>query len=128
VKLALSENGGTLTNPFGRKHTFFDKEGDEKYRKAINWMTQSPVRDVMGKGMIKLVERLLDLEIILEAHDAIVFQCEERNWREYARIAKDSLTIEMDFSRCSLGKGKLILPIDVMMSDTNYKELRKVEL
>lgn len=128
VKLALSENNATLVNPFGRPHTFFDRDGDEKNRKAINWMTQSPVRDLMGHGMIEFVRRKPDVELILEAHDAIVFQEWEDRWEASAKLAKECLTREIDFSRCSLGSGTLVLPIDVMMSPKNYKELKSVKV
>ena len=91
-------------------------------------MTQSPVRDVMGHGMIELDRRMPDLEIILEAHDAIVFQEKIDKWEATAKIAKECLTREINFSKASLGSGTLILPIDVMVGVKNYKELKKVDI
>jgi len=63
----------TLTNPFGRKRTFFGRLEQETFRQAYDWGPQSTVGDIINRACY-CVEAAIPIgmgQIILQVHDEI---------------------------------------------------------
>lgn len=120
----LENNGRTLTNPFGRKRTFFERWGEELWKEAYSQIPQSTVADHLKEAMLRVRKRLPWLQIVLEAHDAFGWHCLKTQYANVAAIVKEELERPIDFTNCSLSRGSLVIPADVQYSDTNYKDLK----
>jgi DNA polymerase-1 len=112
----------TLFNPFGRMRQFFGIIKDEELFAQI---PQSTVSDHLRRAGIRIKNRIPSARICLEAHDAFLFKVKEDEIEETARIVKEELECEIDFSKCSLPRGKLIIPAEVKIG-ARYSELKKL--
>ena len=65
----------TLTNIFGRKMTYLDHWGDTLFRSAYAYVPQGSVGDMTNQGL-KNIYDTLDVEILLQIHDAVLMQKE----------------------------------------------------
>ena len=69
-----------LTNPLGRDRLFFGRMDDDTYRAAYSHYAQSTVADLIDVALADLHEaslghQELGLELLLQVHDELVFQC-----------------------------------------------------
>ena len=116
-----------LLNPYGRYRMFYDRFGDDLLKEGFAQIPQSTVSDSMKLDLLEIKRRLPWLEILMENHDGFLWQCEEKVFREVAEIVKEVMTRPIDFSRCSLPLGELIIPCEISIGE-NYKELEKVNI
>lgn len=117
-----------LVNPYGRYRMFYDKMGKDLLQESYAQIPQSTVSDSLKKDMLEVKRRLPWLEILLESHDAFLWQCEPGNqFSEVAGVVKEVMERPIDFSRCSLPRGELIIPCDIQIGD-NYKDMEKVKV
>jgi DNA polymerase I-like protein with 3'-5' exonuclease and polymerase domains len=77
-----------LVTPFRRERVFFGRSWDEAtLRKAIAFIPQSSIADMLNRGML-LVWKLHLIELLLQVHDAILFQydpaCEQETLAKVA--------------------------------------------
>jgi DNA polymerase I len=112
----------TLFTPYGRMRQFFGNLKDEELYAHI---PQSTVSDHLRQAGLRIKHRITGIRICLEAHDAFLFKVPEDKVEEYAKIIKEELEREIDFSRCSLSRGKLIIPADVKVGN-RYSDLKKL--
>jgi len=90
---------GYVVNLFGRKRRLYDiyskdqKKLNGAYRQAINARIQSTAADIVYLGMIKLYQNLKEkpCKLLLNIHDAIVFDCVENKLSEILPIIKTSM-------------------------------------
>ena len=113
----------TLFNPFGRMRQFFGNLKDEE---LFAQLPQSSVPDHLRRAGFRIKDRLPGIRIAAEQHDALLFKLKEENWKEEARIIKEEMEAPIDFSHCSLPRGKLIIPAECKVG-TRYSDLKKVE-
>jgi DNA polymerase len=117
----------TIVGPFGRSRTFFERYDDELLRSAYAHACSSIVADHVGHAMIRLIEIKPDIEILLEFHDALYFQDYDDKILETAKLVKNELEKEIDFSKGSFKRGKLKLPVDIKIGK-NLKHLKEIKL
>ena len=95
----FAEKNGYVVNMFGRKRRLNDlysnDEGsrDAAYRQAINARIQSTAADIVYISMIKLHQVLKGkpCKMLLNIHDAIVFDCKEDYLKEVLPIIKETM-------------------------------------
>jgi len=95
----FAKENGYVINMFGRKRRLNDlysnDEGsrDAAYRQAINARIQSTAADIVYISMIKLYQVLKGkpCKMLLNIHDAIVFDCKENYLKEALPIIKETM-------------------------------------
>ncbi len=66
------------------------------------------------------------VEFLQESHDSFLAQIKPDKLEETKLIIHEELEAPIDFSKCSLPRGELIIPCDFSVSTTNWQEMRKV--
>ena len=70
----------TLTNPFGRKITFWDFWGNSLFNKAYAWIPQSTIGDMTNTALCNVYENMADyVDMRLQCHDSLVMQVDHKN-------------------------------------------------
>jgi uracil-DNA glycosylase len=116
-------NNRTLVDPFGCPRTFMARWGDELFREMYAHIPQKVGSSNLAKrAMLRIKERIPDLLINNEAHDGITWQSKPENFDRDARIIKEEFERPIDFSRCSLPRGSIVIPAEVKIAKNNYKE------
>ena len=64
----------TVTTPMGRRRTFFGLWGEALFREAYAFIPQSTVADVLNLALIRFYNKYPEIEVMLQIHDAFVFQ------------------------------------------------------
>jgi DNA polymerase I-like protein with 3'-5' exonuclease and polymerase domains len=126
VQKALQDRNHTLTNPFGRYRQFFDRWGKELWKEAYAQLPQSTVPDQIRRAGIRAKRRFatecVDARFVVEAHDALVGLVKEEHVAEYVKIMHEEIERPIDFSRCSISRGELIIPAETKVG-WNYREM-----
>lgn len=128
VQRVLQENNATLVNPYGRQRMFFDRWGKELFKEAYAQLPQSTVPDHLRRAGIRAKRRFIesgvDARFVVEAHDALVSLVREGHVDEYVRILHEEIERPIDFSRCSIKRGIVIIPAETKVG-RNYREFDK---
>lgn len=114
----------TLFNPFGRMRQFFGYLKDEELYAQL---PQSTVPDILRKAGLRIRARIPGIRICLEAHDAFYFKIEESNVDRHAKIIKEELEREVNYSKCSLPRGNLVIPAELKVGK-RLSELEKLKV
>jgi len=112
-----------LVTPFGRKRTFFERWGDELFKEAFAHIPQSTVSDHLKSAALRIKHRLPDLRIFVEAHDSISSLVLLEDVDRVARIMKEELETPIDFAKCTLSRGKLVIPCEFKIGYHNWKDM-----
>ena len=121
---ALANNNKVLITPFGRRREFFNKWGSELFREAYAQLPQSTVGDSTKRAMIETKKVAPWIEIKIESHDAFLCQVDEDRVLECYHIVKPIFEAPIDFSRCSLPRDPLVIPIDCKVG-YNWRDMQK---
>jgi uracil-DNA glycosylase family 4 len=125
VQEALISNNRVLVNPFGRYRQFFDRWGRELFKEAYAQLPQSTVPDHLRRAGIRAKQRFalegIDARFIVEAHDALVGLVKIEHADRYTSIVHEEIETPIDFSRCTLSRGQLVIPAESKIG-TSYKE------
>lgn len=96
IQLQLKTNRTIATpKPFARKRVFYGRLDDDLYREAYNFVPQSTVGDIINVACIDL-DRLLNSEdgrIILQVHDEIDLEVDEKRVQEVKYLVRQALEI-----------------------------------
>ena len=69
---------GTLTTPLGRTRRFFGRLSDEDtWKKAIAYIPQSSIADILNLGLFRVWQRMKEVQVLIQLHDAILIQYPE---------------------------------------------------
>jgi uracil-DNA glycosylase family 4 len=123
----LLEVDRTLVNPYGRRRTFFERWGKELFKEAYAHIPQSTVPDHLIQAAFRIRARLPWLQFVNEAHDSLVVQYMKEARDEVAGVMKEEMEKPIDFERCSLSRGIVIIPCDIQIGP-NYGELTEYEV
>lgn len=118
------ENGHeqrVLLDPYGGRRMFFNRMGRELYKEAYAHIPQKVVRLTVARAMLALRGRVI---FVNESHDAVTFFEKPDRFEETSLLIKTAFEQPIDFSRCSLPRGELVIPCEVEYG-WNYGELRK---
>lgn len=116
-----------LRNPFGRVRDFFGK-GDNLDKEGYAFIPQSTVADQTKLAMIRSRVDIPGLRTVMESHDAFTCLVHKNEVREVASIIKKHMETVIDFSTCSIPRGKLIIPAEFQIGEHNLKHLVKYRL
>jgi len=128
VQRCLMENNMVLVNPYGRYRQFYDRWGRELWKEAYAQLPQSTVPDHLRRGGMRAIPRFkkegVDARLCLEGHDSLVGLVREGHVEQYVHIMKEEIEKPIDFSRCSISRGQLVIPIEVKVG-RNYRDFNK---
>ena len=122
---------GIDANVAGRR-TFFERWNDELFRQAFSYLPQRTVSEntkgaalrIRGSSEFNIKGRAEWIQIVMESHDALLCMVPIERREEAAIILKEELERPIDFSACSLPRGKLVIPCEIE-EGYNYLELSK---
>lgn len=109
----------------GGKRQFFERWGDELFRQAFSYIPQRTVSDNTKAAALRLWDKE-GLIPIVESHDSLLYEVEERFADEIAPLIKYEFEKPIDFSTCSLPRSPLRIPCEVEYG-YNYQELKKMK-
>lgn len=108
----------------GGKRTFFERWGEELFRQAFAYIPQRAVSDNTKMAALRIRERIPNIKIVMEAHDALLFSIPKSKVKEQTGIIKQEMERPIDFSRCSLRRHHLKIPCEVE-TGINYRDFQK---
>lgn len=133
VKQALEDNDMVLYTPQLRRRMFFDKWGDDMFKEAYAHIPQGTVSDHLKAAAIRIESRCpwlqrIDMGMVQESHDSFLATMPEDPGliKATAEITKEELEKPIDFARCSIPRGLLVIPCEMQYGDKNWKEMKKV--
>lgn len=124
IKSELS-NKRYLINPFGRFREFYGRFDERLFKEGYANIPQGTVIDHLRMACFK-ARTVLDANKyrwFMEAHDAIYALVRLDYIQDYSAIMRRFLLDPIDFSRCSLRRGLLVIPCDIQVGYTNLKEM-----
>lgn len=123
IQSALEHNNRILVNAYGRRRRFYARWDEALFREAYAFIPSSTVRDHLSLAGLRIKDRLQGIRFIVESHDAFVVMIRANEVSEVSQIFKEEFEKEIDFSNCTLKRGKIVIPSEVKTGD-NYKELK----
>lgn len=115
----------TLVDPWGGKRTFFDRLDEELYKQAYAHIKQKIVTGLTQKTGHSLAAK--GLQAIYEGHDALMFEIKDEELEEKCELITTEFQRPIDFSRCSLPRGILVIPCEIKVGK-RWSELKKIKL
>ena len=95
-----------MTTPTGRRRIFFGRWGAELHKKAVSFVPQSVIADVLNEGLVKLAgllrEEGLDAQLLLQVHDEVDLQCWKKDLWMIRGLLKEAFDISINI------KGRII--------------------
>jgi len=111
----LQENDRILVNPFERRRQFLNKWGDELFKEAYRQLPQSTVSDHLKFSMLRISSANPSIEFLEESHDSFLCQVDdnEQSINEVRSLITKELETPINFSKCSLPRGELVIPCEI---------------
>jgi len=109
----------------GGVRIFYERWGDELNRQAFSYIPQRSVSE-NTKCAALYIDRYgeQEIQILMESHDSLLVQCKVEYAQEVASVMRYAFERPIDFSKCSIPCGELVIPCEVE-SGMNYQELSK---
>jgi uracil-DNA glycosylase family 4 len=126
IQEALKDNNRILTNPFGRQRIFMNRWGQELFKEAYANIPQGTVSDHLKFTMLRLSERVPELRILQESHDSFLAECKIGQEDRLIPIIKEELEQPIDFTKCTLSRGTLIIPCEIKIGAKNWREMKRI--
>lgn len=108
----------------GGLRTFYERWGDELNRMAFSYLPQRAVTDNTKGAAIRIRKRIKGIRIVMESHDALLFNIREKDVDEFGQIIKEEMERSIRFHTCSLPRRSLIIPCELEIG-YNYQEFKK---
>lgn len=127
IQEVLRDNNRALISPHGRRRQFLNRWGDELFKEAYAQIPQATVSDHL-KFSAKVIEsRAPWVQILSESHDSFLAQIPINQVDKAVTIITEELERPIDFSKCSLPRGELIIPCEIKIGEKNWEEMRVVK-
>jgi DNA polymerase I-like protein with 3'-5' exonuclease and polymerase domains len=110
--------------PSGGIRIFYERWGDELNRQAFSYIPQRSVSEHTKAAAIRIRTNHRWIKIVNEAHDALLAWVPKERAEECAAIMRNEMQQPLDFSNCTIERGKLIIPSDIEIG-YNYQDLSK---
>jgi len=134
IQQALQKDGRLIAPiPYGIDaevggiRTFFERWGDELFRQAYSYIPQRTVSEHLKAAAMRIRSRAPWILILVEAHDALLTMVRIERKLEAGLIIKEELEKPINFDKCTLGEGNLIIPVELEYGH-NYQELSRFEI
>lgn len=108
----------------GGTRIFYERNEDELYRKAFSYLPQRIVSENTKAAALRLRNKADWIKILVESHDALLVSVPKLRKFEATKILKEEFEREIDFSTCSIPRGKLIIPCEIE-EGMNYFKMSK---
>ncbi|HEY4698990.1 MAG TPA: DNA polymerase [Nitrososphaerales archaeon] len=108
----------------GGIRTFFERWNEELFRQAFSYLPQRTVSENTKAAALRIRKRAPWIKILVESHDALLTSVPILRRYDAASILKEEFERPINFERCSLSRGELIIPCDIE-EGMNYKDLSK---
>lgn len=116
----------------GARRKFYERMGEDLFRQGFSYIPQRAVSEntkgvalrIAGSAEYGIQGRAEWIRIIVESHDALLVSVPIERKLEAASILKEEFERPLDFSKCSLPRGKLVIPCEIE-EGYNYKDLSK---
>jgi hypothetical protein len=115
-----------INSKTGGKRQFFERWGDELFRMAFSYIPQRTISDNTKASALRIRNKLKLIPIV-ESHDSLLYEVEERFINEIAPQIKEEFEKPIDFEFCSLPRNPLVIPCEVELG-YNYQELNKFKI
>jgi len=110
------------------KRQFYGDWDRDMWKEAYAFIPQQSVTDKTKWILLLLRKYAPYLRIVGESHDAGLLLCPEKEVDEAYQIIKEYGEQPIDFSRCSIPRRSLVIPVDVEIGRENYKDLKKYKV
>jgi len=110
-------NRGYITNIFGRRGWYLNKNDLMLTNKALSFIPQSTIADLVNRAMVGLSKNYSDVEILLQVHDSLVVQYPKEKALYYRPIVKAAMEIKIPYDPI------LIIPSDIQTSVLSYGDV-----
>lgn len=119
-----------LVAPNGRHRQFFGRIDDHTINEAISILPQAIVGDQLKFAFIPTYKECSNFaRPVMEAHDGHLAEVKKGYKEKFALEFKKNVEVPIDFNKCSLSRDfKLVIPMEAEWSDTNWKELKHLDL
>lgn len=122
---SVAHSDRILRTAHGRIRQFLDRLNEDLYREMYSYIPQADVSDHLKEVMIKMKRRFgYHIRYVMEAHDAFCSEIPETARDEMAGYTREYMESPIDFSRCTISRGSLIIPCDIEFGE-NYKDFKK---
>ncbi len=128
IKQALQDNGNKLVSPHGRPRMFFEKWGEDMFKEAYSFIPQATVSDHTKFAMLRVEARAPWINVVQESHDSFLSLVPIGREVEAGRIIKEEYEVPIDFSKCSLSRGQIVIPAEIKVGYTNWKDMKDLKL
>jgi len=116
----------------GAPRIFYERYGEDLFRQGFSYIPQRTVSEntkgvalrISGSMEYGITGRASWIKIIVESHDALLVSVPINRRFEAANILREEFERPINFSKCSLPRGQLIIPCEIE-SGYNYKDLSK---
>lgn len=122
VVQALQDNGRELVTPFGRKRQFLNKWGGDLFKEAYAYIPQSTISDHL-KFAAQIIERRCPIIMVQESHDSFLAMTKIGDVDKCVPVIIEELQRPIDFSKCSLPRGEIIIPCEIKIGKKNWEEM-----
>jgi uracil-DNA glycosylase family 4 len=125
IQEALANNDCTLFSPHGRKEQFYDRWGDEMFKKAYSFIPQATISDQVKFAMLKIKKELRDIIFPqLESHDSFLALIKDDCIKDGAKVIKKELEVPINFSKCTLSRDyDLVIPCEIKVGKRWIEDL-----
>lgn len=128
VERAITDNKRVLINPFGRPRLFLGRLDESLFREGYSTLPQGTVIDQTRTAMMNMKKRLPYIQFLLEWHDAAYVMARLENLKEIAEVGKEEFERPIDFGRCTIPCGNLVIPCEMKVYRKDFLKAEKYEL
>jgi len=109
---------GYITNIFGRRGWYLNKNDPMLNNKAASFKPQSSIADLMNHAMVAMYEKYPEMDILLQVHDSAVVQYDKEYAELYRKRVIECMEIPLPY------KKTLIIPADIQVSYKSYGDVQ----
>lgn len=120
IKKEIADNG-YISNIFGRRGWFLNKNDVTLYNKAFAFIPQSTIADLINHGIVNIYEKYPEIQVLMQVHDSAVCQYPIEKKEIYRKAILECLTIELPYNP------PLIIPADMKVSTISYGDCEKIK-
>lgn len=116
---ALGRDNCILKTPHGRREQFFERWGNDLFKKAFSFIPQATVSDSVKFAMVRIKHRIDSISTGLfyylqESHDSFLALCHTSIVALAGKIIKEEMSRPIDFNLCSIPRNHiLVIPSDI---------------
>lgn len=123
----LQDNNRVLVSPHGRRRQFLNRWGDELFKEAYADIPQATVSDHLKFSAQIIESRAPWIQILAESHDSFLAQVPICQVDRAKVIIEEELERPIDFSKCSLSRGELIIPCEVKIGVHDWEHMEVIK-